>query len=289
MYNRVKRITGRENTLYSSPSEIADSAISIGVRKANLSTSAKFLLGILAGAFIAFGSQAANLITHTMTDAASAKLTAGLIFPAGLIMVIMAGAELFTGNCLMIISFAERRITFTKLLSSWLVVYIGNLFGSVIAAYLVSLSGQWNMTGGLLGGLTLKTAAAKISLSFTEAITLGVLCNWLVCLAVWMSFGAKDGISKAACIFFPIWVFIASGFEHSIANMYYIPAGILAKFNPLYVNKALALGASQAGIDSLNVLRMFTRNLIPVTIGNIIGGCIFVGLAYWFVYLRGKK
>ncbi len=275
--------------MYSSPSEIADSAISIGVRKANLSTSAKFLLGILAGAFIAFGSQAANLITHTMTDAASAKLTAGLIFPAGLIMVIMAGAELFTGNCLMIISFAERRITFTKLLSSWLVVYIGNLFGSVIVAYLVSLSGQWNMTGGLLGGLTLKTAAAKISLSFTEAITLGVLCNWLVCLAVWMSFGAKDGISKAACIFFPIWVFIASGFEHSIANMYYIPAGILAKFNPLYVNKALALGASQAGIDSLNVLRMFTRNLIPVTIGNIIGGCIFVGLAYWFVYLRGKK
>lgn len=273
--------------MYSSSSEIADSAISIGVRKANLSTSAKFLLGILAGAFIAFGSQAANLITHTMTDAASAKLTAGLIFPAGLIMVIMAGAELFTGNCLMIISFAERRITFTKLLSSWLVVYIGNLLGSVIVAYLVSLSGQWNLTGGLLGGLTLKTAAAKISLSFTEAITLGVLCNWLVCLAVWMSFGAKDGISKAACIFFPIWVFIASGFEHSIANMYYIPAGILAKFNPLYVNKALALGASQAGIDSLNVLRMFTRNLIPVTIGNIIGGCIFVGLAYWFVYLRG--
>lgn len=275
--------------MYSSPSEIADSAISIGVRKANLSTSAKFLLGILAGAFIAFGSQAANLITHTMTDAASAKFTAGLIFPAGLIMVIMAGAELFTGNCLMIISFAERRITFTKLLSSWLVVYVGNLFGSVIVAYLVSLSGQWNITGGLLGGLTLKTAAAKISLSFTEAVMLGVLCNWLVCLAVWMSFGAKDGISKAACIFFPIWVFIASGFEHSIANMYYIPAGILAKFNPLYVNKALALGASQAGIDSLNVLRMFTRNLIPVTIGNIIGGCIFVGLAYWFVYLRGKK
>ncbi len=168
-------------------------------------------------------------------------------------------------------------------------MYIGNLFGSVIVAYLVSLSGQWNITGGLLGGLTLKTAAAKISLSFTEALTLGVLCNWLVCLAVWMSFGAKDGVSKAACIFFPIWVFIASGFEHSIANMYYIPAGILAKFNPLYVNKALALGASQAGIDSLNVLRMFTRNLIPVTIGNIIGGCIFVGLAYWFVYLRGKK
>ena len=283
MHNR------RENSLYSSPSEIADSAISIGVRKANLSTSAKFLLGILAGAFIAFGAQAANLITHTITDSASAKLTAGLIFPAGLIMVIMAGAELFTGNCLMIISLAERRITFTKLLWSWLVVYAGNFAGSLIVAYLVSLSGQWNLTGGLLGGLTLKTAAAKISLSFTEALTLGILCNWLVCLAVWMSFGAKDGVSKAACIFFPIWVFIASGFEHSIANMYYIPAGILAKSNPSYVSRALEIGASQTGIDSLNVLRMFTRNLIPVTIGNIIGGCMFVGLAYWFVYLRGKK
>ena len=275
--------------MYSSPSEIADSAISIGVRKAHLSTSAKFFLGILAGAFIAFGAQAANLVTHTITDAASAKFTAGLIFPAGLMMVIMAGAELFTGNCLMIISLAERRITFTKLLWSWLVVYVGNFAGSLIVAYLVSLSGQWNLTGGLLGGLTLKTAAAKISLSFTEALTLGILCNWLVCLAVWMSFGAKDGVSKAACIFFPIWVFVASGFEHSIANMYYIPAGIIAKFNPSYVSKALELGASQTGIDSLNVLRMFTRNLIPVTIGNIIGGCIFVGLAYWFIYLRGKK
>ena len=277
------------NNNFLSPPEIADLTVSIGVRKANLSTSAKFFLGILAGAFIAFGAQAANLVTHTITDTASAKFTAGLIFPAGLIMVIMAGAELFTGNCLMIVSMAERRITFAKLLLSWLIVYLGNFAGSLIVAWLVSLSGQWNLTGGFLGGLTVKAAAGKISLSFTEALTLGILCNWLVCLAVWMSFGAKDGVSKAVCIFFPIWVFVASGFEHSIANMYYIPAGIIAKSNPLYVSKALELGASQAGIDSLNYVSMFTRNLIPVTIGNIIGGCMFVGLAYWFTYLRGKK
>lgn len=275
------------NNNFLSPPEIADLTVSIGVRKANLSTSAKFFLGILAGAFIAFGAQAANLVTHTITDTASAKFTAGLIFPAGLIMVIMAGAELFTGNCLMIVSMAERRITFAKLLLSWLIVYLGNFAGSLIVAWLVSLSGQWNLTGGFLGGLTVKAAAGKISLSFTEALTLGILCNWLVCLAVWMSFGAKDGVSKAVCIFFPIWVFVASGFEHSIANMYYIPAGIIAKSNPLYVSKALELGASQAGIDSLNYVSMFTRNLIPVTIGNIIGGCMFVGLAYWFIYLRG--
>ena len=275
--------------MYSSPSEIADLTVNIGIRKAGMTVTAKFLLGILAGAFIAFGAQAANLVTHTMTDTASAKFTAGLIFPAGLIMVIMAGAELFTGNCLMIISLAERKITLSKLLSSWLVVYLGNLLGSVIVACLVSVSGQWNMTTGLLGGLTLKTAAAKISIGFTEAVTLGILCNWLVCLAVWMSFGAKDGISKAVCIFFPIWVFVASGFEHSIANMYYIPAGIMAKCSPSYVSKALETGASQSGIDALNWCSMFTRNLLPVTLGNIIGGAVFVGLAYWFTYLRGKK
>ena len=272
-----------------SPAEIADFTVNTGIKKAGLTPSKQFILGILAGAFIAFGAQAANLVTHTMTDTASAKFTAGLIFPAGLIMVIMAGAELFTGNCLMIISLAERKITLSKLLSSWLVVYLGNLLGSVIVACLVSVSGQWNMTAGLLGGLTLKTAAAKISIGFTEAVTLGILCNWLVCLAVWMSFGAKDGISKAVCIFFPIWVFVASGFEHSIANMYYIPAGIMAKCNPSYVSKALETGASQAGIDALNWCSMFTRNLLPVTLGNIIGGAVFVGLAYWFTYLRGKK
>ena len=288
-YNRVKFTARGQNSLYSSPPEIADLTVNIGIRKAAMTPSAKFILGILAGAFIAFGAQAANLVTHTITDSASAKLTAGLIFPAGLMMVIMAGAELFTGNCLMIISLAERKITPAKLLSSWLVVYLGNFLGGLIVAGLVSFSGQWNITAGLLGGFTLKTAAAKISLAFTEAVTLGVLCNWLVCLAVWMSFGAKDAVSKAVCVFFPVWVFVASGFEHSIANMYYIPAGIIAKLNPSYVIKALELGASQTGIDSLNWITMFTRNLIPVTFGNIIGGCVFAGLAYWLVYLRGKK
>ncbi|MBR4195375.1 MAG: formate/nitrite transporter family protein [Synergistaceae bacterium] len=280
---------GRRIKVYSSPSEIADSAVNIGIRKAGMTLPAKFLLGILAGAFIAFGSQAASLVTHTITDPAAAKLTAGLIFPAGLIAVLMAGAELFTGNCLMIIPLVKKRITLTELLSSWLIVYLGNFAGSLIVACLVSLSGQWNMSAGLLGAFTLKVAAGKISLSFTETVTLGILCNWLVCLAVWMSFGAKDGITKAICAFFPVWVFIASGFEHSVANMYYIPAGIIAKSSPLYVAKAIEIGVSQANIDALGWVSMFTRNLIPVTIGNIIGGCVFVGLAYWYVYLRGEK
>ena len=275
--------------MYSSPPEIADFTVIAGVKKANLSSVNQFLLGVLAGAFIAFGAQAANFATHTISDAGTAKFIAGLIFPAGLILVLLAGAELFTGNNLMVIALCERKITLLQLLKSWLIVYAGNLAGSVLVALLVSMSGQFGYTGGLLGGFTLKAAAGKISLTFKSALVLGVLCNWLVCLAVWTSFGAKDAVSKAVCAFFPVWVFIASGFEHSVANMYYIAAGIFAKSNALYVSKAIEIGASQSAIDSLNWASMFTANLLPVTIGNIIGGAGFVGVVYWFVYLRGRK
>ena len=270
------------------PSEIAEFAVNVGVKKANLSVIKQFLLGILAGAFIAFGSQVANMAAYDISSVSIGKFIAGLIFPAGLMLVLMAGAELFTGNCLMIIAFAEKKISFIKMLRSWLIVYLGNLAGGILIAYLISWSGQLNYSAGLLGGFTLKAAAGKVMLSFMNAFVLGILCNWLVCLAVWMSFGAKDGISKAVVIFFPIWLFVASGFEHSIANMYYISAGILAKANTLYVNKALELGTSQAAVDALNWGAMFTKNLLPVTLGNILGGSGFVGIIYWFVYLRNK-
>ena len=273
---------------FSTPSEIADFTVNVGVRKANLSVSSQFVLGILAGAFIAFGAQASNIASHTIADISTAKLISGLIFPAGLIMVLMAGAELFTGNSLMIMALADKKITLTQLLRSWLVVYLGNFAGSLLIAWLISGSGQLNYTGGLLGGFTIKAAAGKVSLPFTQGVILGVLCNWLVCLAVWMSFGAKDGVSKAVCVFFPIWLFVASGFEHSIANMYYIPAGILAKCSPLYVAKALELGVSQQAIDSLSWSAMFSQNLLPVTLGNILGGAGFVGCVYWLIYRRGR-
>ncbi|MBQ2616974.1 MAG: formate/nitrite transporter family protein [Synergistaceae bacterium] len=271
---------------YLSPSEIADFTVNAGIKKANLSALNQFILGILAGAFIAFGAQASNMATHTIADVATAKLIGGLIFPAGLILVLMAGAELFTGNNLMILALCERKITLIQLLRSWVVVYAGNLVGSVLIAILISWSGQLNYTGGLLGAVTIKAAAGKVALPFFPAVVLGVLCNGLVCLAVWTSFGAKDGISKAVCVFFPIWTFVASGFEHSVANMYYIAAGIFAKCNPSYVAKAIEAGASQSVIDALNWSSMFTGNLIPVTLGNIIGGAGFVGLVYWFVYKK---
>ena len=271
------------------PSEIANFTVNAGIKKAGLTPAKQFLLGIMAGAFIAFGAQAANVVTHTISDVGTAKLISGLIFPAGLMLVLMAGAELFTGNSLMILALLERKITLAKLLRSWLVVYLGNLAGGVLVAYLICWSGQLNYTGGLLGGITLKSAAGKISLTFIQALVLGVLCNWLVCLAVWTSFGAKDAIGKAVCVFFPVWVFVASGFEHSIANMYYITAGILAKSSPQFVAKALEAGASQSAIDALNWCSMFTGNLVPVTLGNIIGGSVFVGVVYWFVYLNGNR
>ncbi len=269
---------------YLTPSEIADFTVNAGIKKASLTPTKQFLLGVMAGAFIAFGAEAANIASHTITLVSTAKLVSGLIFPAGLMLVLMAGAELFTGNCLMVLALLERKITLAKLLRSWLIVYLGNLAGGVLVAYLIFWSGQLNYTGGLLGGVTIKAAAGKISLSFIQALVLGVLCNWLVCLAVWTSFGAKDAIGKAVCVFFPIWVFVASGFEHSIANMYYIAAGILAKSNAQFVSKAIEAGASQSAIDALNWRSMFTGNLLPVTLGNIIGGCVFVGVIYWLVY-----
>ena len=270
-----------------SPQEIAEAAVHIGIKKASLSIVKQFVLAVLAGAFIAFGAQASSMASHTIASVSTAKLIGGLIFPAGLILVLLAGAELFTGNSLMIIALMNRKITLIQLLRSWVVVYLGNLAGGVLVAFLVYWSGQLNYTGGLLGGFTVKAAAGKVSLTFCSAFVLGVLCNWLVCLAVWTSFGAKDGITKAVCAFFPVWVFVASGFEHSVANMYYIPAGILAKCE--YAAQALELGVSQQAMDSLTWCSMLVNNLLPVTLGNIAGGAGLVGLVYWFVYLRGRK
>ncbi|MBQ7559331.1 MAG: formate/nitrite transporter family protein [Synergistaceae bacterium] len=242
---------------------IKEAAVNAGIKKANFSALNQFILGILAGAFIAFGSQAANMISHAINNPALAKFIAGLIFPAGLILVVLAGAELFTGNCLMIMALLEKKITLKKLLRSWIIVYIGNLIGGIFIAFLISKSGQLN--NELLKEFTIRVAKNKISLSFCNAFILGLLCNWLVCLAVWLTFGASDTAGKILAIFFPIWLFVASGFEHSVANMYYIPAGIFAG------GEGLAWGA------------MFTKNLLPVTLGNIAGGAVFVGFIYWLV------
>lgn len=272
-----------------SPSETASNFIEIGYTKATLSIYKLIILGVLAGAFIAFAAQGSSFAIHTIESVGLAKTLSGAVFATGLMMVVIAGGELFTGNSLIAISCLSGRSRWTGLLRNWLFVYIGNFIGSVLIAWLIYISSQLNATGGALGGFTIKTAVYKTSLSFSSAFALGVLCNWLVCLAVWMSAAAKDIAGKILAIFFPIWLFIISGFEHSIANMYYIPAGILAKSNSLYVEAATNMGVTADQLDMLNVGTMLTQNLIPVTIGNIVGGVLFVAVCYYLVYIHKDK
>lgn len=278
------------DSLNFSPAEITERYVEVGSKKANLPIYKLLILGILAGAFIAFAAEGSNAAIHTIASVGIAKTLAGTLFATGLMMVVITGAELFTGNTLIVVSCLEGNSKWMKLLKNWLFVYIGNFIGSMIIVVFVYLSGQFGFSNGLLGGFTIKVAAYKVGLSFTNAFFMGILCNWLVCMAVWMAAGAKDITGKLLAIFFPIWLFITSGFEHSVANMYYIPAGILAMSNKAWVDAAVPLGVTAHKLAELNWGSFITRNLIPVTLGNIVGGSLFVGMMYWLSYLyKGKK
>ncbi|MBN2851317.1 MAG: formate/nitrite transporter family protein [Clostridia bacterium] len=282
-----------ENKNFLSPKEIAEYTVESGLKKTLLSPVKMIILGILAGVFIAFASEGSNMAAFNLWASPDTyglgKVLAGAIFGTGLMLVVIAGGELFTGNTLIIMSVLQRKAKFSGMMKNWSLVYIGNFIGSFFIAYMIVHSGQLNASGALLGATTIKIASYKVSLSFMEAFYLGIMCNWLVCLAVWMAYGAKDMIGKLMAIFFPIWLFITSGFEHSVANMYYIPAGILAKANPVYYEAAINAGVSAEKMNALNWGSFITHNLIPVTIGNIVGGGVLVGMVYWFVYLTNKK
>jgi len=274
---------------YYSPAEVANNFIDTGEKKARLPVTKQFVLGIMAGAFIAFASQGSSEAIHTISSVGIAKTVAGALFACGLILVVIAGGELFTGNCLMIIACAQKRISAGSMLRNWTVVYIGNLVGSLVIVLLILESGQLDFSGGTLGGFTIKTAVYKTGLSFGKAFCMGILCNALVCAAVWMAAAAKDISGKIWAIFFPIWLFITSGFEHCVANMYYIPAGILAKSNASWVSRALDMGVNREQIAALGVKTFFLNNLLPVTLGNIVGGSVLIGLAYWLAYLTKSE
>jgi len=267
--------------------EIIETVSDAGVAKASGSLRRLFVLGILAGVYIAFASEASNMAAfNLLADPATyglGRCLAGAIFPGGLMLVVIAGGELFTGNVMMLLPLARRKINLAGLLWNWCVVYCGNFVGSIFIAYLIVHSGQLNGGSSLLGGMTIKIATAKCSLTFFQAFALGILCNWLVCLAVWMAMAAKDVQGKILAIFFPIWLFITSGFEHSIANMYYIPAGLMSKSNPAWLE---ASKLSAEALAPLTWTNFFYANLLPVTLGNIIGGGIFVALAYGYA-LKG--
>ncbi len=273
-----------------SPLEITENCIEVGCKKTGLSIHKQCLLGILAGAFIAFAAEGSNAAIHTISSVGIAKALAGALFATGLMMVVVAGAELFTGNCLIVVACSEQKTSWLALVKNWVLVYIENFIGAMIIVVFIIYSGQLNFSNGLLGGFTIKTAVYKTGLTFANAFFMGIMCNWLVCLAVWMSYAAKDIVGKLFAIFFPIWLFVTSGFEHSIANMYYIPAGILAKSNQSWVQAAISLGVKPEEISGLNWGSFAINNLIPVTLGNIVGGTLFVGIIYWFCYLyKGDK
>jgi formate/nitrite transporter len=269
------------------PRTIAETvAQKVGVAKATSPWLTVFVLGILAGAYIGFG----GLLSTTVTfDAASrlgiglSKILAGATFSVGLMLVVIAGAELFTGNNLMVSSVMTREITFGTMLKRWGIVFGANFVGSIFLALLFYFSGLWKTGDGALGAAAVKIAYNKVALGFGEALWRGIGCNWLVCLAVWMALAARQVIGKIFAIFFPIMTFVAIGFEHSVANMYFIPTGILLMNGAGFTNVP--------GVDPnlLGWINFLWRNLLPVTIGNIIGGVVFVGMSYWGAYLRPVK
>lgn len=274
-----------------SPDKILDVTSDISVKKANGSFKKLFILGILAGAFIAFAAQGStlagmNLMSNPDTFGIG-KVVTGLIFTPGIVFVIIAGAELFTGNSLMLVGVFDKKVKISQLLRAWLIVYLGNLVGSIIVAFLVIKSGQLDSVNNLLAQRTILTANSKVNLGFSKAFVLGILCNWLVCLGVWMSFGSSSHMGKIFSVALPIMLFVISGFEHSVANMYYIPAGILAKANPDYLNSLLAsANMTKDALANLTWSGCFIKNLIPVTLGNIVGGGLFVSAAYWLALRR---
>lgn len=245
------------------------------------------VLAIAAGAFIAFGAQA-SLTATAGTDAVCfglAKMLGGIIFSAGLMMIVFSGAELFTGNVLIGISVLEKKISISKLFRNWLIVYIGNFIGAVIVASLIHFANAYHGTGEVLGVLGLKVAYGKVNLTFSQAFASGILCNWLVCMAVWMAAAAKDVSGKIWAILFPITAFAMCGYEHCVANMFMITNGLLVKTSQA-VTAASGFTAEQ--LATLNLKTFLIDNLIPVTLGNIVGALLFVVGTFWLVYIKRK-
>lgn len=254
------------------PAEFVESYGDIGAAKCRLPLLKMFLLAVLAGAYIALAGAMSNVAVCTVSNVSVAKILSGVLFPLGLCMVILTGSELFTGNCLIGISVMRGRTTVGAMAKNLAVVYLGNMAGSVIVAALCAFFGQLNLADGALAVSTIKTAAAKCALPFGNALVLGILCNFVVCTAVALSLCGKDMTGRIMGAFVPVCLFVISGYEHCIANMYYIPAGLFALMNPAYAQAAAGAGVDVSGLD---IGGFFLGNLLPVTIGNIIGGLLF--------------
>jgi formate transporter len=284
------------------PAEMATRAEYLGVRKAEMPAFTMFMLSLLAGAFISLGAIFATTVASggmsvTAADGALAyttglpygvtRLLTGLVFCLGLILVVVGGAELFTGNNLIVMAWASGKVTGRALLRNWFIVYMGNFVASIATAGLMFFTRQHTYGSDAVGVAALKIAVAKCDLGFVQAVALGILCNALVCLAVWLTYSARSTVDKIVAIIFPITAFVAAGFEHSIANMYFISYALFVKgFDPDFIAK---VGEKVPKLELLTWPAFFINNLIPVTIGNIIGGAVLVAAVYWVVFLRVKK
>ena len=270
------------------PEEMAKRAEYIGMRKADMPVFSVFVLAILAGAFISLGAIFATTVAAgDSLPYGITRLLTGLVFCLGLILVVVGGAELFTGNNMIVMAWASGRVSGKALLRNWAIVYLGNFVGSFATAVMMFFTRQYTFGSDSVGITALKIAAAKCELGFIQAIALGVLCNALVCLAVWLTYSARSTMDKIAAIIFPITAFVAAGFEHSVANMYFISYGLLVKgFDPQFGSN---IADRVTNLDALTWSAFLFNNLLPVTIGNIIGGSVLVAAVYWGVYLRVRK
>jgi len=272
------------------PPEIARKAEVVGVQKTRMEWPRLLALAVLAGAFIALGGMFATTVlagADGVVPFGISRLLSGLVFCLGLILVVVGGAELFTGNTLMVMAWAAGMVRLREMLRAWLIVYIGNFIGAIATAGLVFFSGQYAAGKGSVAVVSLTIALNKVNLSFDHALLLGTLCNVLVCLAVWLAFGARTTTDKVLAVIFPVSAFVVAGFEHSVANMYLIPLGLFIKaWGPA---ELWAQIGNNAGEYATLTWPAFFNSLIPVTIGNIIGGGGLVGLVYWFIYLRPRQ
>ncbi len=273
------------------PPEMAAKAESVGTTKAKMGWRNIFLLAVLAGAFIALGAIFATTITTGAGDRLTfgvAKLLGGLVFSLGLVLVIVAGAELFTGNNLIIMAWANHHVSTRQLLRNWSIVYVGNFMGSIATVVIMFLCKQYMFANGSVGLNALNIANAKCNIGFVQAIALGIMCNALVCLAVWLCFSARTTTDRILSITLPITAFVACGFEHCVANMYFIPFGLFVK-SSAPINFWENIGKTASDYANLTLENFLVTNLLPVTIGNIIGGSILVGIIYWFIYIRKPR
>ena len=264
------------------PSEVLELMMSGAEAKAKMPVKKMIIFGIFAGVYIAFAGAGANMAAFNLLANPETfglgKVLSGTVFTVGLMLVVLGGAELFTGNTTMLAAAVHRRITLSSMLRNWAIVYICNLIGGVLIAVMVSYSGGLGAGDGMLGAMTVRIAAGKVNMNFGQALVSGIMCNWLVCMAVWLSTGAQTTVGKIFSIFFPIWLFVTAGFEHCVANMFFIPAGIFAKESELFLSIS---GIGSEDLSNLTWGGMLVNNMLPVTVGNIIGGAVCVAMGYY--------